>query len=76
MLYTLSTGPVTWLVLKLDPDLDRWPTTVVGYVYWPVLPTCEILGTERLYVRYVSLFVRHPALDAARSDFESMDSKK
>jgi hypothetical protein len=70
-LYILSIGPVTWLTLKIDPDLDRWPTTVVSWAYWPVFATRELTGTEMLYVRYISLFVRHPILEAAEKDFES-----
>jgi hypothetical protein len=62
-LHILSVGPATWLILKVDPDLDGWPTTVASWVYWPVLPACELTGTERVYVRYLSLFVRHPALE-------------
>ncbi|HEV8066878.1 MAG TPA: hypothetical protein VGP76_04010 [Planctomycetaceae bacterium] len=37
MLYILSTGPATWLMLKVDPELDGWPTTVDSWIYWPVL---------------------------------------
>jgi hypothetical protein len=71
VLYILSIGPATWLMLKVDPELDGWPTTVASWIYWPVLPTCELTGTERVYVRYISLFVRHPALEAAEKDFEA-----
>ena len=65
--YILSIGPVTWLTLKIDPDLDRLPTTVVSWAYWPVFATRELTGTEMLYVRYISLFVRHPILERKRT---------
>jgi hypothetical protein len=75
-LYILSIGPATWLILKVDPDLDQWPTTVGSWIYWPVLPTCELTGTERVYLRYLNFFVRHSAIDAGLKDYEDIDAKK
>jgi hypothetical protein len=75
-LYVLSCGPAAWLSAKLDPDQDRWPSTIINGIYWPVSSLCAATGKDRVLFRYANWFIRDPEINDLLDANDSLSAKK